>query len=393
MTEERVIWGKWNCSSCGVKGISAKPPEGEKSPRCPQCGSAREVGQNEEAYLDNARDETGKVLDAVVAETPEEVAIAKGGADWECSSCKATNRAREAACTSCGGTRSKDARELEAEPTPKKNSGATPQPQPKATPKKSSAAPIIFFLFALIVSILGYQWWGKRVNTITAKVASMKWQHVVSREAFSPTTLREWRTQLTEAAAKMPSDGRGEIAGIQNIRNCKDEHLKDERYACGVDTRCSNENVQVPDGQDCHKECKTKSNRNGSFTESCGQVCTPKYRSESRRKCEDVTKFCTRPIYAAKCDYDTYVWKPVETKKTEGSDSNNHSRLPWPDLKSGSLERITKTESYAVSIEYPFKKAIKTHLLVPKSEAEFLPYSVGQPVPIKMNNFGELTGF
>lgn len=362
MESERIIWGKWNCSNCGTEGISAEPPPGERQPKCPHCGSAREDSEGETPYLDNRTETSGRVVDANVADTAEELAIATGGADWHCDFCRANNRARLKRCHSCGAPRP----EVVPEGT---TSQAVPPP-----PRRSSGRlkRIVVFSLILFIPVCAYV---TRDRELAGTVQSVRWEHRTIREKFTPVTAEGWRSDLRLAQAIMPVDGRGEVPGVMNLRDCTEKFHHTERYQCGSDYVCRTKTRSVRSGETCRESCTTSSNSNGSFTERCREVCTPAYRSESYEDCGNEPRYCTRDIRQPWCRYDSFAWSEIESKKVAGDS------LParWESLPAGTKERIRQEGSYLVTIAYGDGK---THTFSPATESELAEWPVSSSVVV-----------
>ena len=407
-TSERIIWGKWDCSDCGTKGISAEPPAGETLPKCPNCGSPREDLKEEVPYLDNARSSTGKVLNANVADTKEEIKIATDGEDWFCPYCEAGNRHDTQNCAHCGASRNEKKVETKTYKS-QKNSQPTKSrpytPREKSVPeykmsmlgKATIAAAVVGTGAAFIYGIH----WSQKTHPVEASVESLNWNHRISVDTFVPVTKRDWINNLSESRYVAPMNGVGERAGLENIRNCRSEHYDDETYQCGVETYSERESYQVSDGETCRESCSVKSNKNGSFTESCSNVCTPKTKTEYRTVQKTKNKYCSRPIYQDKCDYTTHAWQNVTNKEIGGNLLNLSSsqlneiqstkRLAWPEVNLGILDRATRSESYEVKLKYfDDDGKLKYYALDPNSENEFLNWKPDSRVTLEINNLGSI---
>ena len=310
----RIIWGKWDCSTCSTKGISAEPPPGETQPRCPHCGNPREQNAGEAAYLDNARDSSGRVLGANVADTAREVAIATAGADWTCGRCGGDNRAGNPQCDGCGASRN--------DALAPRNLGGS------ALPLLSSGKGLAALILTVMVPLGG--WGGFHLYTtnytqdLPGTITSLHWQHTVDLQTFVPATTGDWHAGLVESPAVMPVNGAGESPGVADIRDCEQRHHHDEQYACGTENVCVQKSRSVDDGQDCHEVCSTSDNGNGSFTETCDDVCSTSSHTEYYEECHDQTKYCSRSIDLEWCTYDTWRWEAagqVELRQRQGASS------------------------------------------------------------------------
>ncbi|MFY0583413.1 hypothetical protein ACN28S_62130 [Cystobacter fuscus] len=110
-----------------------------------------------------------------------------------------------------------------------------------------------------------------------------------------------------------------------------------------------------------------------------------KYCDETYRDCHDETQYRTEPVFAQKCAYDTYQWKQVDERTLSGREDAPR----WPELQAGSLDRLEREAKYRVQVEYT-DGATKTHVLEPKTEAEFLSWKRGTPLSLKVSNSGKV---
>lgn len=379
MTSTRIIWGKWDCSNCDTKGISAEPPPGEKQPKCPHCGSPREDSEGEIPYLDNARDEeSGQVLDANVADSDEELAIANAGADWVCEFCRANNRARMERCHSCGAPRTMmlASKERKSDAAP-----ASLQPPPPSAAKTKLWRVVkygaLFFVGCNALAI-----WIAQTHEIPATVDRVRWEHSAALEEFTPAVKGGWKQELRPTQAIMPINGLNEIPGVMNLRNCTEKFHHNERYQCGTERVCRTRTRSVQSGESCRQSCSTSSNANGSFTESCREVCTPNYRSESYEECGNEAKYCERPIRQTWCDFDTFEWREKDKQMLSGTTLDTQ----WSTLTSGANQRIQRKGVYEVVVKYGDDG--KEFVVRPQSEEEFKKWRPGSKAFVIADNLG-----
>lgn len=367
----RIIWGKWDCTSCSTVGISAEPPPGESQPRCPTCGNPREQQGGEAAYLDNARTASGRVVDANVADTPEEVTIATAGADWTCGQCGGDNRAGQAQCQGCGSGRH-DVEVPRVQPA-----DLPPAKLPKhfgAYAAFGAAAAVMLASMAFTV----YTWEYRAV--VPGTVTKLSWQHTVDLQTYEPLVSGDWEAELIPSSAVMPVEGAGESGGVANIRDCAMRHHHDDRYECGTERVCEQRSRSVSDGETCHEVCNTVSNGNGSFTETCDDVCSPNSHTEHYEECRDETKYCSRPVEASWCTYDTWQWTVAGQVELHGENPAPGEELPWPDQDRGALQRTVRTGSYTVEYTIALPTGPTTRLESLRDEETLLALRLGQPV-------------
>ena len=379
MATTRIIWGKWDCRECGTKGISAQPPAGETQPRCSGCGSPREQAAGEAAYLDNARDPaTGRVLNAVEAKTADEIAVATAGADWACAFCKRDKRARFTTCQACGAPRSGIQSPVAAIPAKRVNSGFN----------------FVYVVFGFVVlaalvmagSIL-YDGWAAQTRPEGATVAAASWTHTSNLQRYTPVDRDGWQSDLGAVAAIMPVNGTGESAGVENIRNCRESFHHNNRIACGTERECREVPRTVNDGETCSERCTTSDNGNGSFSETCDQVCSPNSRTEYRTECTDVTKYCDEPVYATKCDYSTWEWSPLDSRVATGEGAELNEWPVFADL--GPLDRVQQVATFSVSLSMVVDGVEKRGATAPRDAEQYAAYLATGRATVNVPNVGE----
>jgi len=106
-----------------------------------------------------------------------------------------------------------------------------------------------------------------------------------------------------------------------------------DSYDCRCSTRRTN----------CHD------NGNGSATCDEETVCDTCYTPKKCDTCEKRacdTCYDTCPVYDDWCTAQSYEWPIVNTKTNTGSDL----RPAWPGLTAGVLQRLERSESYAVKL-------------------------------------------
>jgi hypothetical protein len=203
----------------------------------------------------------------------------------------------------------------------------------------------------------------------------------VDVQTFTPVVSGGWQAGLVEEAAVMPVNGAGERGGVTNIRGCAMRHHHDEQYACGTENVCVQHSRSVDDGQDCHEVCTTSDNGNGSFTETCDDVCSTRSHTEYYDVCHDETKYCSRPIEAEWCTYDTWQWSNAGQVELHGENpATGTTALPWPTQDAGGLQRTVRGANYQVEYTIPEEQGPKVTSDRVSDEQEFLALRLGQPV-------------
>ncbi|WNG23337.1 hypothetical protein F0U62_04300 [Cystobacter fuscus] len=367
----RIIEGTWNCTSCDTRDIPAR------FRKCPTCNNPREESGRESEFDFGEVDAASGRLKREGTQDEKAVSAAGAGADWFCEYCQASNRGDTTVCHHCRAERSSASRALSEEEL----RAAAPPP---AARKRSLPRWLLYAgvgVFVLFGSCVGLAIWGSITHDYPGRVVSTEWTHTVRRQSFQRVKLEGWRDELRAASARMPVNGQGEVAGVENIRDCVSRQRGTRQVAIGTREVCSNKTRSVACGTE--EKCTTKKLGNGYAQETCHDVT--KYCDETYRDCHDETQYRTEPVFAQKCAYDTYQWKQVDERKLSG-----HEDAPrWPELQAGSLDRLEREAKYRVQVEYT-DGATKTHVVEPKTEAEFLTWKKGTPLSLKVSNSGKV---
>ncbi|WNG50304.1 hypothetical protein F0U60_43860 [Archangium minus] len=365
----RIIEGTWNCTSCDARDILARHRN------CPHCNNPREeTGQESEFDFGGVDAASGRALREGVTDEKARSAAA-AGVDWFCDYCGASNRGDAPLCRHCRAQRSDTSRTLteDAEPS------HVPPPPPPA-PRGAGRKWLLVGL-SLLACFGTCMYWGSRSHELTGHVTSTAWTRTVHRESFQRVRREGWRDELRMTSPRMPVNGQGEVAGVENIRDCITRQRGTRQVADGTERVCETKTHRVQCGTE--EKCTRKKLGNGYMQEECDDV--PKYCKESYEDCRNRTRYRTEPVYDLSCTYDTYAWTQVERREESGRDSAPR----WPELRTGPVDRLRREEKYVVHIGYT-DDGQKEHQLEPRSEAEFLSWKKGQAVPLQVNNFGSV---
>jgi hypothetical protein len=371
----RIIEGTWSCTSCGAKDIPARHR------KCPTCNNPREESGQESEFnygeVDAARGKSRR--EGVV--DPKALEAAAAGEDWFCEYCQASNRGDQSRCHNCHAERSAASRKLSSGPV----EGAPP-PRPQAPPRKASSGWGKWVLGALALSCLcfsGFAWWGSRTHEVGGTVARTEWSRTVYLDTFSRVSRSGWRDELRPTPSRMPVNGAGEVAGVENIRGCASRQRGTRQVADGTERVCRTKTRKVACGTE--EKCTRRTLGNGFVEETCEDVT--KYCNEDYEECRDETRYRSEPVYVDSCTYDTYEWKPVGSRTASGT--NDAPR--WPELPGSpsAVDRLRKEEQYTVRIEYQ-RRGPQAHELRPGSEQEFLAWRPGQSVTLDVSNLGQV---
>ncbi len=296
MARTRIIEGKWNCSSCGAKGILAR----YKS--CPTCGSPREASGAESKFDFGAANAKGGLEREAVTEIAA-LSLAAAGVDWFCSFCGASNRGDHEGCRTCGAARADTAAAV----------GPPAPPARRGLWKKLILAVVVTFS-----GCMGWGYWLLQTRDYEGVVQSVSWDRTLTRQAFTPVQQRGWQDQLQERESILPVNGLGEFVGTGNIRDCVEKQRGTRQVAVGSKQVCTTKSRSVACGS--HESCSTRDLGNGYAEEVCHDVTD--YCSERYEDCRDETQYRTDPVFAQECAFDTYEWQQLDHRSARGGRSH-----------------------------------------------------------------------
>ncbi len=367
----RIIEGTWNCSSCDTKGIPARHK------RCPTCNNPRELTDAESEFDFGETDAaTGKSRREGVTDE-KALDMARAGADWFCAYCGASNRGDHPRCKQCKAERSQDAQALRERELP---GPARPVPAKKG-PVSKVVWVLLGGLFLCCFGSMIYGVWMTRTQDYAGEIVGTAWRRAVTQERFSPVTKEGWRDELRLQPARMPVNGIGEVAGVQNLRGCVQSRRGSRQVADGTHRVCRTKTRKKACGTE--EKCRTRDKGNGFREEVCEDIT--RYCDESYEDCNEETRYRDEPIYATRCSYDTYQWKDVARQETAGKDGEAPR---WPDLAPRPEDRLQREEHYTLRITWKKGEPPVSHEL--QTEQEFLAWKKGQPVSVTVTNGGEV---
>lgn len=271
-----ILIGRWDCKRCGQTGIHGPDT------RCPSCGAPRP--DDVQFYLP---DEAEEVRDQARLDE------ARAGADWVCSYCETSNKARHTVCVSCGAARQVGAPDdrLLAQKVEMFDA-----PPPASSPK----VPRPFYrqkrYYALgVLLLLAFTVW---MFTWTKQVEVTVMEHRWACDA----TLQHYR-QLSLEDFEPPAD-----AQIQRQFEAVHHHEKRK-----VGTRTATRQVKEKTGEERYA-CGRKDLGNGYFETV---YCTrPVYTYRTETYEEPV--YQSFPIYRTKYAYTIWRWVNAEKLNTSG---------------------------------------------------------------------------
>ncbi|MFB1480141.1 hypothetical protein [Corallococcus sp. RDP092CA] len=368
----RIIEGTWNCTSCGARDIPARHKN------CPSCNNPRELtGKESEFDFGDVDAASGRSTREGVTDA-QALDLAGAGEDWFCAYCGAANRGDGKRCRQCSAERGSDAKSAPlADLSPK------PPPQPAPKPRRFGKVALIAvgILSSCCLGTCAVGIWGNLKHDIQGEVVATSWRRAVVQERFVPETRTGWRDELSTTSPRMPVNGAGEVAGVTNIRDCVSRQRGTRRVADGTQRVCRTKTRKVACGTE--EKCTRRDKGNGFAEEVCHDVT--KYCNESYEDCNTETRYRNEPVYAQQCSYDTYVWKPVDTRELKGTEGPPR----WPDLTAGTNERVRREEDYTVLVRYD-DGGEKQHEVKPTREEEFVAWKKGQGVTLTVTNLGKV---
>ncbi len=369
----RIIEGTWACTSCEARGILGRHK------KCPHCGNPREeTGGESDFDFGDSDPVTGKSVREGVTDA-RALELAGAGEDWFCPYCQASNRGDAPRCQGCNAEAPTDPAQRRRPRRPAR--AAVPEPQDDAPepPRKRRLGCMPVLLLALALFGL-YRWWGAQTREVTGEVVDVGWRRAVARETFSPVQREGWEDGLRRQPPRMPVQGAGEVAGVQNVRDCVRRQRGTRRVADGTERVCRERTRKVACGTE--ERCTRRDTGNGFAEETCQDVT--RYCSESYESCENRTRYREEPVWGRHCTYDTFAWVPADRAELSG-----RADAPrWPALAAGPRDRLRREESYQVSVRFEGKEGPATHLLEPRGEAEFKRWKVGDRVRLTVTNRG-----
>ena len=291
--------GRWDCTSCGTKGIYG--PE----TRCPNCGAPRP--QDVRFYLPD---------DAEVLADAESLRKAQAGADWICGHCRTQNKATETRCHACDNPRDDSSEDVALE---ERTYGLDEVPTDSFAPKRTlhpdevaarrpprRRSPFRWVLFAGLALLAGYLLLRTFPRTITVTVEQFAWERQIQMLHHEAVQKEAW---------SVPS-GAFEVSSFQAVRSYN-------KVLRGYETRTRTVRVQV--GEERYV-CGKIDKGNGYFVD---KYCTrPVY--ENRQETYEEPIYDQVPVYDTKYRFKVMEWVTHEKNLLKTSGKDHEAR--WPDL-------------------------------------------------------------
>jgi hypothetical protein len=341
--------GKWKCTYCGEVNRG-------RDVECTACGAARE--KDVVFFLE---DDAPEVTDEA------ELAVARGGAEWMCETCGASNPSVRETCEQCGAPRGGSIRREE------RFIPATPPPAP-APPVAQSAGcfaklgmPVLIGAGAVALVVVALLFFLFRSHEVPLEVANVEWQRTVQIEELQTLTEEAWENEV-------PSDAR--------VVSRRRELHHNEQVQVGTRSEQETYTERVQTGTRRVK-VGVRDLGNGYFEDVYKDE--PVYQDQRRTRTVQKPVYQTRPVYQNKVKYQIDRWRPVGPQTLQGQ----NLQPAWPAVGTSSKRREAKRESkYVVTLKDP--STGKTYV-EEVSESDFARYAPGSTVKGKVNNLGTLT--
>lgn len=288
----KVYVGRWDCSTCGHKGI--KGPETE----CPSCGADRP--KDVQFYL---ADETDIVQDQ------EQLRQARAGADWRCSYCGQNNPADTTICTSCGNPRSDEEERLKqrdyySKAVPRSGATTAAEVTTITPPKKQGGKGCLWMLLGLAVVLVGLVIIFGQTDDIVVTVEAFRWERSIQTEVERLVEEEDW---------ELPIQGK-------LIRSFRAVHHYDQ-VLDHYETRTRTQQRAVGTEQ---YVCGKRDLGNGYFEDQyCDRTIYESYEEQYEEPI-----YRQEPIYRTKYRYNIYRWQTSAPLETSGLGKQAY----WSDL-------------------------------------------------------------
>lgn len=392
---DRIIEGKWCCTSCGNKEFG-------RYKKCQTCGNPRE--DDVEMRFDWGKINPDGSIKAPTVTDPALLALNAAGADKFCKHCRSGNVGTGDRCESCGAdltcvlasiTESKrlspDNSSVCYEPTETLSQGASKLGL-IALCKRSLALlqcallwyrgfkPLHRKLVGGAIALILLLLWAFSTHDVPGRCFDKGWTRSATRETFTRVVKEDWKGDIPNSPSRMPIKGSGEHSGAENIRNCKQKIHHYDRVQTGTRT----EHYSVTESYACGQSCSVRNNRNGFATESC----STKHCNRSVLRTRQVPIYREDPAYRSWCTYDTYKWVRHETRVISGGAKD---RPIFPELAVGPADRVILTQSYIIHFAYQDGDDARYSLNTVKLN-EYESWQVGDIANIVINNLGMVRG-
>ncbi|MGK7928297.1 MAG: Ran-binding zinc finger domain-containing protein [Spirulina sp.] len=305
--------GRWDCPTCGTRGILGRYRE------CNNCGAPRPQGVR--FYLpENAPNVTNT----------EQLAIAKAGADWICEYCGSSNRVKEENCIECGAPKShikQAVKEYSTENVPRNAQTPTISPQTSSPPPsvasrgkgKGRGYQWVLGTIAIVASaIVGLTIFVFQPITVEATVSGLSWERKIIVERLTTVRESDW---------SIPAGGR--------LLSQREEIRRYEKVLDRYETKTRQVSEKVKTGTETYT-CGKRDLGNGYFED---KKCTRSvYETRTRTETYEDPVYRDEPVYETKYTYEIDRWLRDRTEFASGGNKKPY----WPEFVLKNKERAGK---------------------------------------------------
>lgn len=425
------VFHRFECEHCGEEGTFKPTDDGKVA--CKNCSSSPEHDVQSIKWLVDGK---WVLQEQDLARTEKEAEAAQSGKKWVCPSCGTLNMGSKEHCAGCGdhiseGKRihiSTVERRLPNDRIGRSEEGVESKPpasdrtiHEKAkdlwerlkTDRKTQV--VTGSIGAGVMGLLGGVAWLFSTDEIEGKVTDMSWEHSYDIQTFSKTTKRDWRDDIVASNPVMPVNSSGERAGAFNIRNCNSEIHHYRQVVDHYETY--QEWVNDPDpspsggggfgGGGYGGGGGFNDNGNGSSTidvtgSQSGRGVIDRFlrvvpnngnlQWSGHYETRSRPVYRSEPVYRLRCDYDTYEWQTVDTKRVGGTSADTgQTTLPWPQVELGSLQRKVPHSRYQLKIQYGEPGEEETINWEDLTESEFVQWQPRDKAMVTRRKIGTVT--
>jgi hypothetical protein len=389
-SDSEIVEMLWDCTACQSKGILGRHTS------CPHCGAS--VPSGDPYYEDpNAK-----------AITDPELLKLDSGRHWKCPHCEGMERNINGSCARCSAAREPTRPESPRSQhhTPESSQGM----RYGSAPNPITRERVFYGALGLAgVAVIGLVVWGFQSHDEAGTVTAKAWTRQSEVQAWTKGTGTGWQEfdRLTEKQHIDPVGGTGEVAGMENIRDCTREQRTTKQVRTGSHQECHTASIDLLQSLVPTAEAGTTSHGNGFGSRPSSRPTSSPRSSPSRPTssprssgsgsrsspaphvpvtvCHSVDDYVSVPVYDYKCQYDTWRWQTSYSKTETGAGA---SVPKWPDIHLLDLQRELRQDRYSVTFT---STTDADHTIIQNGEAAFSLWSFGDSVVLTVTNFGTVS--
>ncbi len=371
----------FNCNSCGTHS-PARPRKGQQN--CKNCSNPHEndeefvnmnilIEKKVAVFVKDSNGVThGYVDPKIIAVSKKDIARAESGKKGTCTQCNSSVfKVKNEQCFNCG--------KPYTAPKPSTTSSTQSSPTTKSTPTVAAGSNklLIGGLVVGVPVVAGGLYWGTRTHDVEAEIINLKWNTLVTVQAFSKVTREDFYKDIPVGESRMPRDGVGAFSGNDGEFGCFQKLHHKEPYSC-------KKTILVKESYKCGVEPKTMENGASKMVDKLCSKTVPKV----------VTDTCHKDIKKLYCQYNTYAWVKTRVCPNSGTFPQSMNEVKYKDcnIRASNYEREIKKNSFSLELGYEFKSKNKTKTLS-LSEAEFETWIGREAALLEVNNFGIIDSF